>query len=131
MQKLIKKSDFILIVLLGLILVSFVLFKTYKSKTQRNYLIAEISVKNQVVHRINLSKVDKPYTIKLDTNPSSVIEVDKGKIRYKSSDCPDKICVRTSFLDGNLQSAACVPAQSSVTVRATNEDTNTPDVVTY
>ncbi|MDO5014711.1 MAG: NusG domain II-containing protein [Clostridia bacterium] len=131
MQKLIKKSDIILIICLGLILVLFLLFRSYKSKTQKNELIAEISVKNQIVYTINLSQVEKPYIIQLDSNPTSIVEIEKGRIRYKSSNCPDKICVRTSWLNGNLQSAACLPAKSSIVIKTQEKDKDQADVITY
>jgi len=44
-------------------------------------------------------------------------EVKNGRIRFVSSDCPDKICVNTGFIGTPTQTAVCMPNRVSITIR--------------
>ncbi|MBE3576478.1 MAG: Gx transporter family protein [Limnochordales bacterium] len=46
-----------------------------------------------------------------------VLEVAPGKIRVRESTCPDRICVRTGWINNPAQAIVCVPLQTVVTVR--------------
>ena len=46
--------------------------------------------------------------------PNVVLEVRGAKIRFYSSTCPDKICIRAGFLSRPGESAACLPNKVAV-----------------
>lgn len=63
------------------------------------------------LYEIDLADVRQPYTLTVEDGHggSNVLQIEPGRIRILSSDCPDQICVRRSWLD--LQSApiVCLP----------------------
>ena len=44
------------------------------------------------------------------------LEVTDGRIRFRQSGCPDKICVHSGWLSKKGQTAACLPAGVSVRI---------------
>ena len=44
------------------------------------------------------------------------LEVTDGRIRFRQSGCPDKICVHSGWLSKRGQTAACLPAGVSVRI---------------
>lgn len=48
-------------------------------------------------------------------------EIADGGVRVKSSDCPDKICVKTGLVSHEGMSAVCMPNRVIVTVEGTDE----------
>lgn len=62
-----------------------------------------------------LSK-DRELTLEGRNGIRVVLEVKEGRVRFKQSSCPDKICVHTGWLSKAGQSAACVPAGISIRV---------------
>ncbi len=48
------------------------------------------------------------------------IEISEGHIRFVSSDCPDKTCVKSGWLEKSGESAACVP--NRVVIRLTGKE---------
>ncbi len=67
---------------------------------------AEVLLNNSVVMTLDLSE-DK--TVSPEGFPNVVFEVKDGAVRFRSSDCPDKICVNTGFIDQEGQTAVCLP----------------------
>lgn len=56
------------------------------------------------------------------------IEVGGGRIRFRESDCPDKVCVKTGYISVNGQVAACIPAK--VLIRIIGEvSEDDPDII--
>ena len=66
----------------------------------------EILHENTLIERVDLSG-DGVFTVQGFENV--VFEVREGAIAFKSSDCPDKICVNTGYINRAGQSAVCLP----------------------
>ena len=49
------------------------------------------------------------------------LAVEEGRIRFLSSGCPDKVCVRSGWLSRTGQTAACLPAGVVVRVQAADD----------
>lgn len=62
-------------------------------------------------------------------NITLTLEVADGSIRFRESQCPDKICVGSGWLSKTGQTAACLPAGISVQVTGGNGNNNTLDAV--
>ena len=70
---------------------------------------AEIYYGSTLVKTIELDQgIDKTFTVPEDENVVFHLYAD-GSICFESSDCPDKVCVRTGRLNTVGQSAACLP----------------------
>ena len=110
---------------------------------------ADIAVLNQ-----NAQKLDEqvlhwnmaPYPATATLTPSGALElsgvlpadkdgltvqlaVEEGRIRFLSSGCPDKVCVRSGWLSRTGQTAACLPAGVVVRVQAADDAGSAVDMV--
>ena len=57
------------------------------------------------------------------------LAVEEGRIRFLSSGCPDKVCVRSGWLSRTGQTAACLPAGVVVRVQAADDAGSAVDMV--
>jgi len=122
MNKLFKKGDLILTVLVLLICLALIFLpKLFSGK-----LIATVSVEGEIVETIKLDEVEKAYTFSPCDNVE--IEVQQGKIRFLKSDCPDKLCVESGWLESNGATSACLPEKVVISVTGEKSDF---DVITY
>lgn len=126
-KKLFSRADFILILVLSVICV--ILFiprfiTTSKSQT------AVIYKNGKVIERIDLNSVKNSYNISLDSKPNSIVQVDKGRIRYKVSHCPDKLCVKSGWLSKVGDTSACLPAKTMIVIEGQTQK-DAPDAISY
>ncbi len=99
------------------------------AKTDDN-LTAVVAVRGEVCYEISLSEVSKPYELTVQGEQSVVLSVSSEGVCFKSSECPDKLCVNTGHLTHSGESAVCLPARVSVKLVADkNTDINAPDAV--
>lgn len=93
-------------------------------------LIATIARDGTVVETIDLSAVEKPYTLRLeDSRGTNVVAVEHGRIRVVEADCPDEVCVRTGWIDGPATPIACVPHGLAITVAREGGEDDALDAV--
>lgn len=81
--------------------------------------IAEIRVNSEVVKVIELKNVSEAYEISVNGSCKVTLEVSKDGVRFTESQCSDKLCVHSGLIKAD-ESAACLPAGVSVTVRGSN-----------
>ncbi len=110
-----KKNDILLIVIVALISLAFLFFLYIQGKGER--LTAVIVHKNQVIERIDLSKVEEPRTITVSGYYTNIIRVEKDRIRFERSDCPEQICVHTGWLSKFGDIAVCMPNQTLIDIQ--------------
>ena len=123
-MKLISKNDLIVIAVILTVCV-LMLVPSFK-KSDR--LIATITVNGTETQIIDLSSVDKTYTINTDTSPEAEITVEKNAVFFSYAECPDKLCINTGKLTRSGQTAACLPAKVVVSLKSEKSDF---DVLTY
>lgn len=93
-------------------------------------LTAVISVRGEVYCEIPLASVSEPYELAVEGDGTAVLSVSSQGVAFKSSDCPDKLCVNTGLLTQAGDSAVCLPARVSVKlVTDKNTSINVPDAV--
>lgn len=122
-RKFIKRTDAILII--GLICIALIIWVfTQRSVKNNSTSYAEVLFNGTVVERLPLDS-NKIYT--LPQNKQVKLEVQDGSCGFIHSDCPDKVCVNTGFLNKSGQSAACLPNKVAVriVVDKLNEDMDT------
>ena len=76
---------------------------------------AEIYLGGQLLYSVDLIK-DDGKTFKAEGDYTNVIEVSKGKIRVKSSDCPGESCVHTGWIDTEGRSVICLPNKMEIRI---------------
>ena len=126
------KGDVFLVVLTVIIIGVFFLWNGMivegKQDDSGADLCAYIVVDGKLQKVINLSELRSTETIELD-DVNMTVQAKRGKIRVKSSDCPDKICVQAGWLTEPEDIAVCMPNKTFVAVKEILEDernTGTP-----
>ncbi len=70
---------------------------------------ARLSIDGKVVKEFDL-RTQEGFTENFSSYGANItIQVENGKIRVLESDCPDKICVHTGFIENFTQTAVCLP----------------------
>ncbi|MDE5569453.1 MAG: NusG domain II-containing protein [Ruminococcus sp.] len=95
---------------------SFMLFK----KSDSQYVL--IVQNNEVIYKLNL-KTAKNQTMKIEDKNGgyNIIEISDGRIRISDADCPDKTCVNTGFLSGDVP-IVCLPHKLVIKYSYENEN---------
>jgi len=123
-----KKGDFLLVILILAATVAAFAGIRYFKNDAGGHKIAVIKQDNKVIREIDLDRVEEPERITLTGKYNNKILVEKGRIRFEESDCPDLVCVHTGWLDERGSSAACLPNKVVVVIQGGN---NEVDAGTY
>ena len=117
MKKLIKPLD---LVLIAVLLIAGGGLWLARSRAAAG-VTAVVLVKGEEVRRVDLTRVEEPYEIGLDTIPAVTLTVEPGAIFFSEAQCRDKLCVKAGRLTKVNDSATCLPAR--VTIRLIGETT--------
>lgn len=112
-------GDFIII---GVVLVTAVLSFSAFFYRSGGEPTAIIIMQGEVIQKINLVETKEHYEIKNIGKYNSTIEVENGRIRFKQSDCPNKVCVQTGWISRPGQTAVCLPAEIIIKIIGENND---------
>ena len=116
-----KKTKIIIITLAVLCILgiaSFVLLKNFPTGT-----VAVISVDGEEYERIDLSKVEEPYDIEIETEfGRNTVHVEPGAISVTSASCPDKVCVNQGKLSGGGIPIVCMPNRLVISIEGSGID---------
>jgi hypothetical protein len=124
-----KKGDIIIAAVSILVAVgSFAAVSLYKSAGNNLQRIAVIKQNDQIIRRINLETFEGSEEINVSGDYDEVILVENGRIRFKKADCPDKVCVKTGWLEQNGDIAVCLPNRVMIKIEGEPADV---DIVTY
>lgn len=111
-HKLVKSFDFILVLICILTAIIIGIYFFMSNKNQENIsVVAVVKYDNNEIYRIDLNMVDEPYYLSIDHEYHSKILVEKGKICFEETNCPDKVCVNTGKISKPGQVAVCLPAK--------------------
>ncbi|MCR4615871.1 MAG: NusG domain II-containing protein [Clostridiales bacterium] len=122
MDKLAKRSDILLILILFMLALVLILPRFFSSEEP---LTASIYVDGELAYQLDLSKIETAYEIPIN---NTVIVADKNVIRFKSSDCKDKLCVNTGKLTRANGVAACLPNRVLIVLSGGSSEY---DAITY
>ncbi len=110
-----------IVVYLTILLLVALSFLLLKSNSSEDKPIAVITKNGVELYRIDLEKATGPKEIKIEGTVTSLIEVEEGKIRFKDSDCPEKICVKTGWISRPGQVAVCLPGGVVIKIIGENQ----------
>ena len=113
------KDIFIILFVLLIGIGGFVLLST-QSSGEMPYE-AQIRVNNRIYKTIELSNIKEPYEIKVEGDIEVTLEISSKGVRFKESECPDKLCIHSGLISSG-QSAACLPAGVSVKVSGNSQN---------
>ncbi len=116
-MNMLKKGDAILVgVFAAVIVISTISMTIYKNSGENTHKIAIIKMNDKVIKKIDLDTVEEPMEIELSGAYNEVILVEKGRIRFKEADCPDKLCVKFGWLSEKGDMAACIPNSALIKI---------------
>lgn len=123
-MKFFKRTD--IIVIAAILLISLISWIAYEIYTDDKAIKAEIYYYSELVKTVRLDK-PKNYKFSIDQNPNVIFQVDEnGGIAFISSDCPDKVCVKTGRLYRIGEYAACLP--NGIIIKIVSEGRGNDDV---
>lgn len=97
-----KKSDLIITVVIIFVAVVFLLLSALEKQGSSN-ISAQIYKDGTIIKTVSLSE---NQTIEID---SVRLQIKDKKIGFIESDCPDKLCVKTGYLENNDDICVCLP----------------------
>ena len=115
-------------IFIGLFIIILICFLLTKNAPKGNILTAEID--GEVLFTEDLTKITTPKTQTIQGKNSVLltVEISSHGALVKSSNCPDKTCVKTGLISSNGETSICLPAHFSMKV---GSDKNSADAMTY
>ena len=106
------------ILVLIILLAASLAFIVFQSLAKGENLCAVVSIDGKKVAVIPFDADRSRREIDLEQNfgVKVVLETEGDKVRFKSSDCPDKICINNGWLSRDMDIAVCMPNKTSVVV---------------
>ncbi len=112
-----RYGDFIIVI--SVLAVSITLFGFSFFSPVRE-LTAEISLDGETVKQVNLFELTQSETVGVG---GCEILLERDGVTFLSSECPDKLCVKSGKLKKAGDTMACLPERVAVVLRARKGDT--------
>ncbi len=125
-RKLISKNDILLLTILFVLCLGLLIVFRHGNDKKT----ATIYFNNDIVETVNLSENTEKKIIKTGSEGKCIICCENNEIYFLSSDCPDKLCVKSKHLSKNGDFAACLPQKVVITVSSKHKN-DSPDIISY
>lgn len=121
-----KTIHWILILAVFLLLSLTLLLLPFWSLTESS--VAQIYRNGQLLHTIDLSRVETPYTLSLSQDgQENVILVEPDTLSVQSANCPDKLCVHQGHLKSSRAPIVCLPHR--IVIQLVEDPSDQPDAI--
>ena len=107
-----KKNDFFLILSVLIIIGVWISFSFFKNQGKGEKIV--IYLDNKVYKEIPIDATED-ITIKTDAGFNKIKIHDKG-VEVVDASCPDKVCVKTGFIDKANKNIVCIPNKVSIKI---------------
>jgi len=107
--KLIKPFDIVIIAVLLLISLSMIILNI-KSSGEKHFFLYIDDKKIEIKNREGLIDLK-------DYGKNVIVEITDGKARFVESDCRDKICIKTEFIERCKEVAVCLPNKVALEIK--------------
>lgn len=85
--------------------------------------VAVISVDGEVIRRVELTGVEKPYDIEIRTEyGNNTVHVEEGAVSVTAADCPDRICVHQGKVTTAGIPIVCMPHRLVIQIEGDEVD---------
>ena len=86
--------------------------------------VANVYQNGVCIRSVGLSRVAAPctFTVRDDAGHENTVEVQHGRIRVVSANCPDQVCVRTGWLSAGTRPIVCLPAKLTIRLEGAPAD---------
>jgi hypothetical protein len=117
----VKKNDFRIIIGILIIAGIFYMVNQYRiSKMDPDTLFVKINVNGKPYEKVSLNE-EKEFRIETE-HGYNIIKVHDNGVEMLDANCPDKICVRTGFIDKAGSTIVCLPHKIYVEIISNRED---------
>lgn len=129
----IKKRAIFIGIIIGIVLLSSILSIVIMRQNLGSGTIAYIYQDNVIIRKIDLSKVDEPYEVRIDAKNGgyNILRIEKGKIGVIEASCPDLLCKNMGFISNSLMPITCLPNHMVIVVKIKETAPNELDGVAY
>ncbi len=118
-----KKGDFYIILIVVCFSLSLIIIpKIFTIADTNIHKIAVIKQNDKIIKEIDLDKIEEPERFVISGDYTAVILIEKGRIRFEESTCPDKICVKTGWLEKPGDTAVCLPGRLIISIAGEKKD---------
>lgn len=145
---LLKRGDIYLVIFLVLISAASTIIPRVFPGERAEGRVAIIKHNGKIIRKIELDKVKEAARITIPGDYQAeqeedygtgqrkdhiggyeaVVLVEKGRIRFEESNCPDKTCIKTGWLEKPGDSAVCLPGRFMIKIEGITDEV---DGVTY
>lgn len=124
-----RKNLIIILILIGIIIISFSFMAIRKNETQSNK-IARVYQNGVIVKEIKLDTLTEPIEFDVigDNGKVNTIRAEKGRVCMLHADCPDKICVNQGWIDSGIVPIVCLPNKVTIEISGGTESDLDGDV---
>ncbi len=112
-----RYGDFIVV---GAVLVLSITLFAFSFFSSDERLTAEISLDGETAVQVSLSTLTQSETVRVG---NCEILLERDGVTFISSDCPDKLCIKSGKLKKAGDTMACLPERVAVVLRAEKGDT--------
>ncbi|MEG1457752.1 MAG: NusG domain II-containing protein [Acetivibrio sp.] len=106
-MKWIKKRD--IVIMMGILIIAAGVYFSYNQYVKQKPAKAEIYYKSQLIKTVFLNTGKEEIFTLPQAEQVTFHLYKEGAIAFESSNCPDKVCVKSGKLRWVGQSAACLP----------------------
>lgn len=75
-----------------------------------------ISRDGKIIRRVDLDSVREAEEITIEGEYTNKLLIEKGRIRFHDSDCPNKDCVKTGWISNKGSVAVCLPNKTMIKI---------------
>ena len=124
-----KKRAVLLSFVVVIIILASIFSIIYMKDNAEKGVYAKIYQNDILINTIDITNVDEPYTIKIDSEDGgyNIIEVKKGAVGVIEATCPDGLCMDMGYIDSSLMPVICLP--NHLTIKIEGKDNNDLDGV--
>lgn len=117
--KLVKKSDFLILLALLAIAAVWIIIQNVSADNSR--VVAVISHDGNIVQELELSN-SRNGVFSVPQTQSLQYEVNDGSIRFVNSKCADHRCEQYGYLNRSGQLAVCLPNKTTINIKGDSKE---------
>lgn len=118
-----KKNDFFLVLSVLIIIGVWMSFDFFKGQGKGEKIA--IYLGNKVYKEVPINATEE-ITIKIDNGFNKIKIHDRG-VEVVDASCPDKVCVKTGFIDKSNKNIVCIP--NKVSIKIISNENNDIDTI--
>ncbi len=116
-----------LVVILLLVVVAVCSLYIFRTSTQTSAQLLQIYQHGTLIQTVDLSHVQKAYTIELkgENGAYNTVSVESGRVCISHASCPDQVCVHQGWISDSTLPIVCLPNEIILEITGGGADLDT------